>query len=673
MKPDYACALPGQSNISHQEQLSMWQQDSYLNDETDSGVVSGALSVATQMNDDNWDAFDWETNSNGLGSQFSGSVPMEQSMDVATQQINPPRSQRGRSTIFNQTIDEQMEISSSQFSDHDGVNLQMISDVQMLSGPASEPSLIPAARALPGLVKLLNDEDQVVVAQATATVHQLSNMDTSVDVLIQYPQMIASIVKAFMNSNDPETTRCAAGALHNFSRKREGRQGIFEADGIPALVKLLSSPLEGVVFYVITTLHNLLLYQEGSKTAVSIAGGLQKMVCLLQRNNPKFLTIVTDCLQILAYGNQAAKLTILASGGPSELLRILRSFNYEKLLWTTTRVLKVLSVCSSNKPAIIEAGGIEVLTQHLGSTSSRLVINCLFTIRNLSDAAIPQENIEGLLHQLVRLLTSSNVDIITCAAGALSNLTCNNQRNKSIVFRIGGCEALLQTVYHAGDREEITEPAICCLRHLTCRYPEAELAQQVVRKYHGIQTIAKLLHVSRWPLKKAIIGLIRNLALHQENHVLFREHNLMHMMKETLERASTEVMNGAQNSTPRPVLEGVKMVEIIDAILGAFHILAKDAANRPTIRSLHAAVLLVRLMYCEIENITRLAALVLCELSTDREGVNHLEEERLLAPLQELSRYQNQATANYAAHVIDARNRFRALESNFGQSRFGFN
>lgn len=102
----------------------------------------------------------------------------------------------------------------------------------------------------------------------------------------------------------------------------------------------LSSPVESVLFYAITTLHNLLLHQEGSKTAVRMAGGLQKMVALLQRNNVKFLAIVTDCLQILAYGNQESKLIILASQGPQELVRILRSYTYEKLLWTTSRVLK---------------------------------------------------------------------------------------------------------------------------------------------------------------------------------------------------------------------------------------------------------------------------------------------------------------------------------------------
>ena len=61
-----------------------------------------------------------------------------------------------------------------------------------------------------------------------------------------------------------------------------------------------------------------------------------------------------DCLQILAYGHQESKLIILSSSGPAELVRIMRSYTYEKLLYTTCRVLKVLSVCSSNKPGIVE-------------------------------------------------------------------------------------------------------------------------------------------------------------------------------------------------------------------------------------------------------------------------------------------------------------------------------
>ena len=78
-----------------------------------------------------------------------------------------------------------------------------------------------------------------------------------------------------------------------FAFHRQGLLSIFKSGGIPALVKLLGSQVEAVVFYAITTLHNLLLHQEGAKMAVRLAGGLQKMVALLGRSNVKFLAIVT--------------------------------------------------------------------------------------------------------------------------------------------------------------------------------------------------------------------------------------------------------------------------------------------------------------------------------------------------------------------------------------------
>lgn len=78
----------------------------------------------------------------------------------------------------------------------------------------------------------------------------------------------------------------------------------------PSCFVSLSSPMESVLFYAITTLHNLLLHQEGAKMAVRLADGLQRMVPLLKKSNPKFLAITTDCLQLLSYGNQESKVCL---------------------------------------------------------------------------------------------------------------------------------------------------------------------------------------------------------------------------------------------------------------------------------------------------------------------------------------------------------------------------
>lgn len=528
--------------ISVKEQTLLWQQNSYMND---SGIHSGDATQVPSIsgrgsvgggsitNDEEMEE-DFMTN---MGGNYLDNYTQDQIYDM-NQQLNTTRSQRVRAAMFPETLEEGVEIPTTQFSQQQPTAVQRLSEPsQMLKHAVVnlinyQDDADLATRAVPELVKLLNDEDQVVVSQAAMMVHQLSKKEASRHAIMNSAQMVAALVRAITSSNDLETTKGAVGTLHNLSQHRQGLLAIFKSGGITALVKLLASPVESVLYYAITTLHNLLLHQEGSKMSVRLAGGLQRMVQLLKRNNVKFLAIVTDCLQILAYGNQESKLIILASEGPDELVRILRSFQYEKLLWTTSRVLKVLSVCSSSKPAVVNAGGMQALAMHLNHSSHRLVQNCLWTLRNLSDAATKVDGLDNLLQGLVMVLGSPDANFVTCSAGILSNLTCNNQRNKVTVCQVGGVDALVTTILNAGDREEITEPAICALRHLTSRHIDAEMAQNSIRLMnYGLPVIVKLLNSpSRWPLIKAVIGLIRNLALCPANHAPLRETMAIHSL-----------------------------------------------------------------------------------------------------------------------------------------------
>jgi len=654
----------------------MWQQQHYMGG-PDSGIQSGAATQAHSLTGHEMDD-EMDTGENqvifDMDQGFPQSGYTQEQVDEMNQQLNQTRSQRVRAAMFPETLDEGLEIPSTQLDPAQPTAVQRLSEPsQMLKHAVVnlinyQDDADLATRAIPELIKLLNDEDQVVVSQAAMMVHQLSKKEASRHAIMNSPQMVAALVKAIANTNDLESTKGAVGTLHNLSMHRQGLLAIFKSGGIPALVKLLSSPVESVLFYTITTLHNLLLHQEGSKMAVRLAGGLQKMVALLQRNNVKFLAIVTDCLQILAYGNQESKLIILASQGPLELVRIMRSYDYEKLLWTTSRVLKVLSVCSSNKPAIVEAGGMQALAMHLGHPSQRLVQNCLWTLRNLSDAGTKIENLDNLMQGLVQLLNSTDVNIVTCAAGILSNLTCNNQKNKLTVCTVGGIEGLVRTIIAAGDREEITEPSVCALRHLTSRHQECELAQNAVRLQGGLPTIVRLMHPpSRWPLVKAVIGLIRNLALCPANHAPLRENGAIPRLVHLLIRAFQDTqgvgtLSRRGGTTPGSYADGVRMEEIVEGTVGALHILAREGHNRAIIRGLSVIPIFVQLLYNEIENIQRVAAGVLCELAADKEGAVMIEQEGATAPLTELLHSRNEGVATYAAAVL-----FRMSEDKGGE------
>uniref|UniRef100_A0A8C9W720 Junction plakoglobin n=1 Tax=Scleropages formosus TaxID=113540 RepID=A0A8C9W720_SCLFO len=568
------------------------------------------------------------------------------------------RAQRVRAAMFPETM-EGVSVLSTQTDTTQQTNVQRLAEPSQLLKTAImhlinyQDDAELATRAVPELTKLLNDDDQVVVNKAAMIVNQLTRKDASRKVLMQSPQMVAAVVRTMQNTNDMETARCTASILHNLSHQREGLLAIFKSGGIPALVRMLSSPMEPVLFYAITTLHNLLLHQEGAKMAVRLADGLQRMVPLLKKSNPKFLAITTDCLQLLSYGNQESKLIILANGGPEGLVQIMRNYNYEKLLWTTSRVLKVLSVCPSNKPAIVEAGGMQALGKHLSGSSQRLMQNCLWTLRNLSDAATKQDGLDGLLQVLVGLLGSDDVNMLTCATGILSNLTCNNSRNKSLVTQSNGVEALIHAILRAGEKEDVTEPAVCALRHLTSRHPDAEMAQNAVRQYYGIPAIVKLLNQPYyWPVVKATVGLIRNLALSPANQGPLKDAGTIPRLVSLLLKAHQDAQRQATSSTQQTYQDGVRMEEIVEGCTGALHILARDPANRADIASMQTIPLFVQLLYSPIENVKRVAAGVLCELALDKQSAELIDAEGASAPLMELLHSSNEGIATYAAAVL---------------------
>ena len=194
-------------------------------------------------------------------------------------------------------------------------------------------------------IKLLQDNDRNVARQAAGTVFQLAKKEAPRHALIENPDLISAIVKVLTTNDDPETVKALAGTLTAISGSKKGLLSIFRSGGIPALVKMLSSPVEKVVHYSLTTLHNILQHQgDDAKRAVRLAGGVQKMVDLLSKDNAplRMLALLTDCLEMLSFQHQESKLIIVSKHGTQQLIRILQhNADYEKLLFTTCRLLKV--------------------------------------------------------------------------------------------------------------------------------------------------------------------------------------------------------------------------------------------------------------------------------------------------------------------------------------------
>ena len=512
----------------------------------------------------------------------------------------------------------------------------------------------------PELTKLLNDSDPSVVARAQLMTNQLSKKEACRLALANSPQVIAALNGSIQIANDAQCQYNVASALCNMSRHKVGLAVIFNCGVIPLLIKLLGSSEEKVVFLAMTCLHNLIVHQEGSKSVVRQAGGVVKMSHLLKVNNAKFLALTTDCLQVLAYGNNESKEEIVASGGAKELVRIMSSAVYEKLLWTCSRLLKVLSVDAKAKQVIVQNTGMQILGGLLNQqqTSKRLVSNCLWTLRNLSDISNKQENVENLIQRLVKMLSSNDLNWVTCASGVLSNLTCNNSRNKTICVQVGGVEGFLRVIKQCIENNiaDMAEPAICALRHVTARHAESDNAQNGVRRHSGIGIICDMLQppLTNWPVIKAVVGLVRNLSLCPGNQEPLRQCNVVAHLASLLQyahgvaqqEAATGVLENAE------MYDGVTMDEIVEWSAAALHILARDPNIRAAIRSLNMVPIFVQILYSQHTSITRVVCGLLNELSQDIEGARLIESEGATAPLQELIQNNDPHIASYSAAVL---------------------
>merc|ERR1712165_668657 len=140
-------------------------------------------------------------------------------MEDMNQQLNQTRSQRVRAAMFPETLEEGIEIPSTQLDPTQPTAVQRLAEPsQMLKHAVVnlinyQDDADLATRAIPELIKLLNDEDQVVVSQAAMMVHQLSKKEASRHAIMNSPQMITALIRAMANTDDIETTRCAAGTL----------------------------------------------------------------------------------------------------------------------------------------------------------------------------------------------------------------------------------------------------------------------------------------------------------------------------------------------------------------------------------------------------------------------------------------------------------------------------
>uniref|UniRef100_A0A0R3S1F0 Armadillo segment polarity protein n=1 Tax=Elaeophora elaphi TaxID=1147741 RepID=A0A0R3S1F0_9BILA len=515
-------------------------------------------------------------------------------------------------------------------------------------------------KAIPELVKLIADKDETVIMRAVHMVHMLSRESKSVNAIASNQTLINALCGVTRLENDA-IRRDALGALSHISEHAEGRMQIFRSGGIPELVRMLGIPLDAVRHYAITTLHNLLLFMDYAKEETRACGGLEAMTPLLRENNPRFLALLTDSLYLLLLDNPQSKLLFLSLSGPSSLIDLLDTYrHYSKLVYTAVRCIRALSVCPQNKTALISLGILNVLGDYIGNVDDRTQFAILCAIRNLSDAAANESSLGPLIISLIHVVATGEESTTACAAGILSNLTCNNIRNKQTLCFNRGMDALCNALERFSAVEEVTEPTLCALRHCTARHPLASQAQSDIRLSQTLPVILELISSMRAPVVKAALGLVRNLALLPANlHQLTHEktskgESVVTLAVDVLGRAGSQL-----RQDPDALADGVAMRELVEGAVSALHQLGNDPQSADLMLRDHPFVeMLIKLLsweeiYASDDELLQRELLgLLYQLSKTPEGARQLDMYGPTPVLADALHSKHRAISTYASGVL---------------------
>ncbi|KAF7636141.1 hypothetical protein Mgra_00004400 [Meloidogyne graminicola] len=496
------------------------------------------------------------------------------------------------------TGDEEIEeeYSKTSFVSRFAVPTQKLKEVVLdLLNVRAQPKLAPevvVTNSIPQFVqKLSSANDQNEVLQAARMLHHLSKEEKIVVSLASSEPLVDALIRTLNTASDEETRRHIAAALSHLSANQLGAAYIFRSGGIAELVRLLRCPISSVINYATTTLHHLLVYVEQSKQEAIACGALEAFVPLLAPQtvipqsgpNPKLQAMsgVADSLYFLLLDQPQCKSTFLSLQGPRYLIEILRTENnYIKLLYAVVRCIRSISTNDENKAMLIAIGGIELLHRAFKlMDDNKRKLATLNALRNLSDAATNLDTLIPLVNDLIILVVQYDDDeLVGCACGILSNLTCNNILNKKAVCNAGGISCLARALAKFCNIEDVTEPALCTLRHCTVRHPLAHQAQNELRFAHPV--MLALLATGRPPIVKASLGLLRNCSLFNENlRLILNEKtpdglNVLTLTIEFLEETGRELARDWLG-----LRDGVSLLEMVEGAISALHQFARDPTS----------------------------------------------------------------------------------------------
>ncbi|XP_056008070.1 ankyrin and armadillo repeat-containing protein-like isoform X2 [Ostrea edulis] len=233
------------------------------------------------------------------------------------------------------------------------------------------------------LVKMLADPDRDKRDSAVKCLEVLSTSKPEHWKSILEADGIPALVKLLSSENEVLQS-VAASVVVNISEHQEIRKALTKAKAAPILIQLLNSPDDNIQSRVAIILSDIASIQ-GNQSLIADEGGIPPLINLMDSELEEVLINTVNAVRVLCAGNPLNQDAVAENGGIT-FLREFLTLDSEKLKAATAACTAAVSAGNkNNQDALLEAGALEPLVDIINGTTNETVrVKCANAIEALA-------------------------------------------------------------------------------------------------------------------------------------------------------------------------------------------------------------------------------------------------------------------------------------------------
>ncbi|XP_059182856.1 armadillo repeat-containing protein 3 [Centropristis striata] len=315
---------------------------------------------------------------------------------------------------------------------------------------------------IPSIIdKLSHEEDTVVHEFATLCLASLS-VDFVCKVQIFDNNGLPPLIQ-LLSSPDPDVKKNSLDIIFNLVQDHQSRLAVHELSGIPPLLELLNSDFPVIQHLALKTLQNVTTDKDTCKTFRE-EQGFEKLMDILSSTD--FSDLHAGALQVVAncMSDSESLQLIHKDGGLRRLMEFVLTPDMPEIQLNAVKCIARVAQSSENRKVLHEQNVEKVLVQLLSVADISVKTATCQAVSAMSFHLASKDSFRDLggIPAVVQLMNNESLVLKEAATQALSNLTHRNLLNTFAVYEAGGHEILVEQLCGSCLRTVANSAATLC-------------------------------------------------------------------------------------------------------------------------------------------------------------------------------------------------------------------